>query len=50
MTDPSLDPGFTDMLKAQCTQTKPFDFKSLDALNATFDSTNKGSGQRVWTV
>ncbi|KAG6549336.1 hypothetical protein Mapa_009053 [Marchantia paleacea] len=49
ITDPSMDPEFADMLKAQCPQTKPFGFMALDATNGTFDSayyldllTNKG--------
>ncbi|KAG6555796.1 hypothetical protein Mapa_002435 [Marchantia paleacea] len=52
ITDPSMDPEFADMLKAQCPQTKPFGFMALDATNGTFDSayyldllTNKGVGR-----
>ncbi|KAG6551867.1 hypothetical protein Mapa_006481 [Marchantia paleacea] len=39
ITDQSMDSEFADMLKAQCPQTKPFDFMALDASNGTFDST-----------
>ncbi|KAG6551866.1 hypothetical protein Mapa_006480 [Marchantia paleacea] len=39
ITDPSMDPEFAVMLKAQCPQTKPFGFMALDATNGTFDST-----------
>ncbi|KAG6545812.1 hypothetical protein Mapa_012773 [Marchantia paleacea] len=39
ITDPSMDPEFAAMLKAQCPQTKPFGFMALDATNGTFDST-----------
>ncbi|BBN11304.1 peroxidase [Marchantia polymorpha subsp. ruderalis] len=39
ITDPSMDPEFAVMLKAQCPPTRPFDFMALDATNGTFDST-----------
>ncbi|KAG6549335.1 hypothetical protein Mapa_009052 [Marchantia paleacea] len=39
VTDPSMDPEFAAMLKAQCPETNPLGFMALDTTNGTFDST-----------